>query len=66
MEKYNYDFDSITKTCKTVCNVWKDEPVRFSGVKIGSASCKQDCPFCEGFDNEEDWIKCNKLDEACR
>jgi hypothetical protein len=64
MEKHYYDFDSITGSCKVECGVWKNEPLDLAGVKVGSASCKQKCPFCKGFDQEENWIKCDRLDEA--
>jgi hypothetical protein len=62
MEKYYYDFDSITKTCKTECKYWNEKELKWDR-KIGSAKCKK-CDFCKGFDDEENWIKCDKLKEA--
>lgn len=62
MEKYYYDFDSITKNCTNDCLMWNEKGLNW-GRKIGSVKCKH-CDFCEGFDNEENWIKCSRLKDA--
>ena len=49
MEKYYFELQEGTLNCTEECG--------FTINKIGSQGCNQ-CEHCSGFDNEENWIKC--------
>jgi hypothetical protein len=55
MEKYYYKVDegNFAEHCKLY------------PCKIGSELCKR-CTNCNGYDNEEHWIKCKQLDKAIK
>lgn len=49
-KKY-YSDDQITKTCFEACKFMRD-------IKVGSVWCKTECEHCNGYDDEEQWVKC--------
>ncbi len=57
MKKYYYKTNR-GDVCVESCQVKEN-------TGIGSESCTS-CSFCQGFDREEKWIKCSKLDEALK
>lgn len=57
LEKYYYDVDTTTHTCKTSCKVYPER-------KIGSVACKQKCEYRVAYNDRTSWITCKRLDKA--
>ena len=63
MRKYFYEYDMDKNECIEACPVMHREfENAIIPTLIGSVICKA-CEHCRGYDNDDHWLKCTKLDE---